>query len=192
MTSKKKTLSVKERIRRGGTPTRTVPVWLGADLDLLDEYERLQAEKPAAVVTSLAGGSTNEVPTSDRLAELRELLGEYLVEFRLRGLAAKPWGKLAAAHPPRTEPDGSILKADRVLGANMETFPAALVRAATVSPELDDEDWLALFGDDNTDGQLTPGQLDALSAAAYGLSKHDADVPFWSAGSSTSRPTASA
>lgn len=181
MTAKKTKpgLSLKERIRRGG-PTRTVTVWIGADLDLLDEYERLT--KPAAEqATSLAGSA----PTveSPRLAELRDLLAEYEVQFRLRGLDSRRWNKLVAAHPPRLDTDGTINKEDRSIGANMETFPDALVRAATVSPELDDDDWAALLGDDETEGSLTPGQLDELSAAAFSLAKVGPDIPFSSSGS---------
>lgn len=180
MTTKKtKPMTLKERIRRGG-PTRTVTVWVGADLDLLDEYERLSQAAPEQA-TSLAG----PVPTAEnpRLAELRAALAEYEVQFRLRGLDSRRWNKLVAAHPPRLDADGSIHKDDRAVGTNMATFPDALLRAATVSPELDDDDWAALLGDDDTEGSLTPGQLDELSAAAFSLAKIGPDIPFSSSGS---------
>lgn len=179
-TKKKQPLSLKERIRRGG-PTRTVTVWLGADMNLIDEYEqRRPVQLPA--VTSLAGAEI--LATSDpRLDELRGLLAEYEVKFTLRGLDSRRWNKLVAAHPPRLDADGTIHKDDRAVGANMTTFPDALVRAATIDPQLDDEDWIALLGDDDTEGSLTPGQLDELSAAAFSLSKIGPDVPFSSSGS---------
>lgn len=181
MTTKKPkaTLSLKERIRRGG-PTRTLTVWIGADLDLLDEYERLSNPTPDQA-TSLAGAApTVENP---RLAELRALLAEYEVQFKLRGLDSRRWNKLVAAHAPRLDADGTILKEDRAIGANMATFPDALVRAATVCPDLDDEDWAALLGDEDTEGSLTPGQLDELSAAAFSLAKVGPDIPFSFSGS---------
>lgn len=179
MTAKKKTISLKERIRRGG-PTRTVTVWIGADLDLIDEYERLSNPDPDQA-TSLAG--TPAPVDNPRLAELRALLADYEVQFRLRGLDSRRWNKLIAAHAPRLDADGTILKDDRIVGANMSTFPDALVRATVVSPELDDEDWVALLGSDDAEGALTPGQLGDLSAAAYTLSKVGPDVPFSSSGS---------
>lgn len=186
--STKKKLSAKERIRRGGPPTRTVTVWLGADLDLVDQYEAAvkeleEAQKPA---DSLAGnGSTADITA--RIEALREQLDQYAMDFRLRGMDDKRWVRLLAEHPPRTGDDGERVPSDRP-GWNAETFPPALVRATTVSPELDDEDWLALLGDDDTEGQLTGAQVDELAAVAFSLSKVSVDVPFWRAASPT-RPT---
>lgn len=196
MTSKKKPLSLKERIRRG-QPTRTVPVWVGADMDLLDEYERLTETKPEPEqATSLAGPAEGAAVARDqadaRLAELRDLLDDYRVDFVVRGLGEKRWRALVNEHKPRLDDDGSIRKEDRVVGANMDTFPGALIRAATASPAFDDEDWAALLGTAEEEGTLTDGQLGSLSAAAYTLSKVDVDVPFSSAASSTNRRSASA
>lgn len=196
MTSRKKPLSLKERIRRG-QPTRTVPVWVGADMDLLDEYEQLSETKPEPEqATSLAGPAEGAAIARDqadaRIAELRTLLDDYRVDFVLRGLGDRVWAALVGKHKPRLDADGTILKDDRIVGANMDTFPRALIRATTVSPELDDEDWLALLGDEENEGSLTPSQIDRLSAAAFTLSKSEVDIPFSSAASSTNRRSASA
>lgn len=183
MSNKVKTLSLKERIRNAGPPMKTVRVWLGADMDLVEQYEAAEreleeAQKPA---DSLAGNG----PTADiqaRLDVLRARLGELALDFRLRGMDDKRWQRLVAEHPPRKMEDGSVDPRDRP-GWNAETFPPALVRAATVSPELDDEDWLVLLGDEETEGRLTGAQVDELAAVAFNLSKAPVDVPFSSAAS---------
>jgi hypothetical protein len=187
----KKTISVKERIRRGGPPTKTVRVWLGADLDLVEQYEAAERELEAAQAPadSLAGnGSTADI--SARLDALRAQLDEFAFDFRLRGMDYKRWQRLTAEHPPRKAEDGSVDPQDRV-GWNSETFPLALVRAATVAPELDDEDWLALLGDDVTEGSLSSAQLDELAAVAFSLSKAPVDIPFSRAASLTRSSSAS-
>jgi hypothetical protein len=182
MSAKKKTLSAKERIRRGGPPTRTVTVWLGADLDVVDQYEAAvkelgEAQQPS---DSLAGnGSTSDI--SARIESLRAQLDEYAMDLKLRGMDDKRWVRLVAEHPPR-KADGEVDPRDRP-GWNGETFPAALVKATTVSPVLDDEDWRALLGDDDTEGQLTGAQVDELASVAFNLSRASVDVPFWSAAS---------
>ncbi len=178
--STKKKLSVKERIRRGGPPTKTVPVWLGADLDLIEQYETLRAELENARPAKTLAGDGGRADLEARLESLREQLDDYAFPFKLRGMDDKRWQKLVDKHPPRQLEDGGVDPRDKA-GWNAETFPGALVKATTVFPELDDEDWLALLGDDDTEGQLTPAQLDELAAAAYKLSKVPVDVPFWSA-----------
>ncbi|MEO3922715.1 hypothetical protein ABGB07_02350 [Micromonosporaceae bacterium B7E4] len=177
-------LSAKERIRRAGPTTKTVRVWLGADLDLLEQYEAAQreleeAQKPA---TSLAGnGPTGNIQA--RLDALRAQLDEYAMDFRLRGLADGRFRRLLEEHKPRRAGDEIHPHDNR--GWNAATFPGALVKASTVSPELDEDDWFALLGDEDTDGLLTSTQLDELAAAAYRLSRVEVDIPFSPAGSPT-------
>lgn len=177
-------LSPKERIKNARPTTKTVPVWLGADLDLLDEYEAVereleQAQKPA---DSLAGnGSVSEIQA--RLDALKTQLDEFRMDFRVRGLDDFHFGRLVAAHPPRK--DGAEVDPRDLRGWNSETFPGALVRATVVSPDLDDEDWLALLGDEETLGILTSAQLDDLAAEAFRLSRVSVDIPFSRAASPT-------
>jgi len=170
--------SIKERIRKAGPTTRTVRVWLGADLDLIDEYEAAeqaveQAKQPA---DSLAGsGSIDEA--TQRLERVRARLDECAVDFKLRGLDDLHYCRLLEQHPPRRAEDGTLDERDRT-GWHKETFPPALVRACVVEPELDDEDWAALLGDEGRYGLLTSVQLDGLAAEAFALTRHPVDVPF--------------
>lgn len=171
-------MDIKERIRKARPTTRTVPVWLGADLDLVDEYEAAvaaleEARKPG---DSLAGNGS-PAAAEQRVNELREQLDEFRVEFRLRGLDDLRYAQLLRDHPARLDADGKPIDADEA-GWNRDTFPAALLRLAVVEPELDDEDWAALLGDESTLGVLTSRQLDQLALVAFQLMRQKIDVPF--------------
>jgi hypothetical protein len=186
-----KKTSLKEKIRRGA-PTDLVAVWIGAPVDLVREYEQAckaleEAEQHDSPADSLAGPSS--LSTEQDRAQVDRLRGEledYVVEFRLRGLDPKRWERLTSKHPPRQDAEGNLDSRDKQ-GWNNETFPAALVRATTISPELDEQDWLALLGDDEQPGSLTFGQVDRLAGVAFRLSQTAVDVPFWSAASPTTR-----
>lgn len=186
-----KKITLKEKIRRGG-PTDLVAVWIGAPVDLVREYEQAcerleEGEKEQSPADSLAGPAGLSVDEERAtVARLRDELEDYVVEFRLRGLDPKRWERLLAKHPPRKDGEGNVDSRDKH-GWNAETFPAAAVRAATLAPELDDDDWLALFGDDENEGSLTFGQIDRLAGVAFRLSNGNVDVPFWSAVSPTTR-----
>lgn len=186
MTAKtKKKLSLKEKIRRGPA-TEVVPMWVGADMTLVREYEAAQAalEADTADDDSLAGPEVTKPETTERMREIQEELADYLIEFRVRAVDPKRWNKLLEKHPPRTDDEGKADPRDRT-GWNMETFPPALIRAATVSPELDDDDWRVLLGDETTEATLTGGQIDQLSAAVLRLSQFHINIPFARAASPT-------
>ncbi|SBT64217.1 hypothetical protein GA0070622_1187 [Micromonospora sediminicola] len=171
--------TIKERIRNARPTTRTVPVWLGADLDLVDEYEAAvaaleEARKPG---DSLAGNGS-PAAAEQRVTELRAELDKFRVDFRLRGLDDLRYAQLLRDHPARVdEATGKTVEADEA-GWNRDTFPAALVRLAVVDPDLDDEDWTALLGDENTLGVLTSRQLDQLATVAFQLTRQTVDIPF--------------
>ncbi|QLQ37994.1 hypothetical protein [Micromonospora robiginosa] len=171
-------MNIKDRIKNARPTTRTVRVWLGADLDLVDEYEAAvaaleEAQKPA---DSLAGNGS--VTDAEQLvADLRARLDEFAVDFRLRGLDDLRYAQLLRDHPARVDAVGKTIEADES-GWNRDTFPTALVRLAVVDPELDDEDWTALLGDDTTLGVLTSRQLDRLATVAFQLTRQIADIPF--------------
>lgn len=180
-------MDIKERIRRAGPTTRTVRVWLGADLDLVDEYETALAALEAAKQPgdSLAGnGSPAEL--EKRVDGLRKRLDGFAADFRMRGLDDLNWSRLVDAHPPR--PDDKL---DADMGYNTETLPPAAVRLGTVTvdgEELDDGDWLALIGEHGSLGVLTSNQLEQLFKMVFRLTRHAVDVPFSPA---ASKPTQS-
>lgn len=157
-------------------PERVTPVCLRPDL--VAEYEELDGQRvnaEKATADSLAGNS-HVRELADELAALQEQMTDSTVPFKLRALSRNKFRGLAAAHPPRKDEDGKVLDAD-VVGVNEATFPEALVRACLVDPVLDDELWEALSD------KLTDRQYQALVDVAWGLNRHEVDIPFWHAAS---------
>jgi hypothetical protein len=183
-TWKAETMSdIKAMISKARRPETTVTLHL--DTGLVEEFEQteklLEAEQ-AKPTNSLEGN-----PEARRLAERLDELGEQMqasrLEFRLRALSPRRWVALREEHPPRRGDDGEILPRDRHLGGvNLDDFSEALLRLCVISPELDDDDWAALLGDD---GVLTDGQYNMLASAAIRLNESDVDIPFSLAASKT-------
>lgn len=198
--AKKQKLSIKEQLRRaaqrpgGGRPTKTHTVFIGADLDVIEQYEQALAElekldesgDSAPQRGRRLSDPSSRTAVEARIEALREQLEEYAVDFRLRGLDDKTIARLEAEHPPRKGADGEVVEDDRG-GLNAATFPRAIIRQTVISPEMDDEDWLMLLGDDENPGQLTHDQIDRMAGLGYRLSKLAVDVPFWRAASATTR-----
>ena len=168
-------MDVKELIRGATRPEDKVPLCLRADL--VAEYERTERELrtvQAATKDSLAGPGEEARAIEARLAELREQMQASTLTFELRALPPPKYQALANEHPPRVV-EGKMERRDQVFGFNVDTFFPALAQASTVAPELDDEDWAALLGDD---GKLTDGQVERLTTVAWQLNKKDVDLPF--------------
>lgn len=144
--------------------TRTVTLYVGGDLDLVDEYNRLQEQ--AANPTSLGGADTT------RLDEVRAELAAGTMTFRLQALGRRSLQKLLDGHPPRKDKNR-----DQLLGFNEDTATAALLRKCLVEPDLSDDKLTELLDED-----LTDGQYEALSDAGWALNRRSVDVPLsWTA-----------
>lgn len=155
-------------------PERTVPVCLRGDLAA--EFEELERKLEQATDTpsdSLAGNGTGDI--LDRMEALRERMREATVTFRLRALSKPRWRALLAAHPPRRGDDGEPLAEDVTIGVNRETFFDAIIRACLVDPEVDDEAWDMMAGEN---GRLTDRQLSTLTDAAWEVNRGEVSVPF--------------
>ena len=181
----------KELIRAAKLPETVVPVCLQADLVAeFEDAERELAQEQRGVRDSLASGG-REREISERIEALRAQMLDHTIDFRLRAMPRQTWKAFVAAHPPRKADGGSVDERDRYIGLNVETFPVGLVRQSVVDPELDDEDWRVLLGDDDEErarreaegkpvegGVLTDRQFDDLQNAAWKLNRHEVDVPF--------------
>ncbi|MBQ1064470.1 hypothetical protein [Micromonospora sp. C41] len=176
-------ISIKERIRRSGPPTKPVTVYLGVDVGLIDEYEALQERLDKVVEEGGPGDSLEGSPERDRLTErmqeIRAQLDECALTFRLRALDGDEWQRLVDEHPPRRK-TGTEEADPRDAQAvwNTSTFPRALLRAATVEPQLDDEDWRLLLGDESTRSKLTEPQITDAANAVARLSRFSISLPF--------------
>lgn len=168
-------LSTKDKIKKATRPTETVDICLQTGLQT--EYEALHDQLRDAVNREAADKRLNSGGESRRLAQQIEAMqaemAEYVITFRLHALGPKGWARLQGEHPPR---EGNT--DDALMGYNPDTFFDAAVRACTVEPgDLDDADWLALFGDDEVDGKLTAGQRNELHQAVLKLNVRKISVP---------------
>lgn len=171
--------NIKQKIKAARLAERTVPICLDgalvAEIEAADrELERL-TKRPS--VDSLEGGGDLRA-AAELVEQLREQMAESTVEFRLRAIPGNRWQGFLSQFPPRRDEDNNVVLRDRAIGVNVDEFFPALVRRCLVAPELDDEDWTALFGSDEVDGALTDRQCDQLFDAAWALNRKDIDVPF--------------
>lgn len=171
----------KDRRAAAKMPQRTVDICLRGDLrsqiealdsDLVD----LMKEQPDRLVGNVAARQL-----ADEIEALRCQMSDETDLFLLRALprgrpvapgtelpeGPKTWNELKSLHPPRKDNN-----TDAIRGVNIDTFSAALVKICTVSPELDDEDWVDLI-----DNLLTPNQYESLVGTAWALHDEAVDVP---------------
>lgn len=181
--------SIKEMLKAAKLPETTVPLCLRGDLQAdFEQAERDLAEAQRRPADSLAGTGTRAI--AERIEDLREQMQEHTVDFRFRALSRHAWKALRDEHPPRRKEDGSIDERD-ALGTNIDTFFDELIRVSLTEPELDEDDWRTLFGDDEEerarreaegepveDGTLTDRQWNQLADAAWTLNRGDVKVPF--------------
>jgi hypothetical protein len=149
--------------------------------------ERQLEEVNRRPTDSLEGNGAGELV--DRIEALQDEMRASTVTFRLRALPKPKWRALLAEHPPRRGDDDRPDPDDAAVGVNMETFWDAIIRACLVEPEIDDEAWSMMTGDD---GRLTDRQLGALSDAAWSVNRGDVSVPFSPAVSQARRNTGTA
>lgn len=173
-------VKIKDAIAESKPSSCSVPICLRADL--VAEYEERDRRLSEAVrkpANSLAGnGSAVLIAEMD---EIREQMIEYTYDFRIIDCGRRTYGKILAEHPPREN------NAAEQKQGFADSFYAALLRVSIVSPELDDDDWLALvgwepgtFGEDDPgdEGKLTEAQFTALTNGAWKVGHRDVDVPF--------------
>ncbi|MFI2664888.1 hypothetical protein [Micromonospora carbonacea] len=183
-------MSIKDRIRRakaapGGTVTKPIKVWLAPNMGLVERYQQAVADLESAESAdspppgdSLEGGSS-VVELRARVDQLRAELDEYALELTVRALSDDEWQRLVDDHPPRRKTETSEGDPrDAEYGWNTTTFPGALLRAGTVAPDLDDEDWAMLLGSDGQPGVLTHPQVQEAAGAVAGLTRFRLDIPF--------------
>jgi hypothetical protein len=152
-------------------PERTVDVCLRGDLRT--EFEALERELEQAqqrAADSLAGPGTDDLVA--RIEAVQAEMREHTYRFVLRAMPKPAWRGLIADHPPRRDPDGTIVDEDRIMEINVGTFWDDLIRRSIIDPVLDDDAWTQL------QDALTDYQFSELGAAAWGLNRSEVDVPF--------------
>ena len=183
-------------------PTRSVQICLKGDL--VADWEAADRELQRAQEEARSSNSKEAAGLGELVDRVRALEAEMLEHAETWTLRAMPryvFRALVAAHPPRTGEDGEILAEDRA-GIDRSTFPPKLIRASLVTPELDDEDCVWLFGHSDAererltaegkteeieDGVLTDKQFQMLEDTAWFLNRGEVNVPFSHAASLATR-----
>jgi len=184
--------TIKDKIKKASLPETTVSLCL--DGSLVGDFEELERQLVDAQRSADADSFDDDNPAreiAEQMETLRQQMADDAVEFRLRGMSRRVWRTFIAQHPPREDTDGAIDLRDRGLLVNVDTFFPVLIRRSVISPELDDDDWRKLLGDDDQarerlqaegkpteDGVLTDKQFDQLGWAAWSLNRHEVQVPF--------------
>jgi hypothetical protein len=150
----------------------TVPICFAGDL--VAQYEALDAQRRRAELSggdSLAGSGASVIQA--QMDELREQMQESTVDFRLRAVSRRRWTELVAAHPPRKDADGNVVRRDMVVQVHYEAFFDALIPESLIEPQLDGETLRLLL-----DEQLTFAQYEELTTLAWNLNLSNVSVPF--------------
>lgn len=163
--------------------------------DLVAEWEAADRELTQARTEQRGGDSKESAGIGELVEKVRALeaqMNEHADEWVLRAMPRHKFRALVAAHPPRIGEDGEPVERDRILGLNREAFFPELIRASVITPELDDEDWAWLLGDEEAgeDGVLTDRQFMDLEDTAWFLNRGEVDVPFSHAASLATRDSA--
>lgn len=142
--------------------------------DLVAQWEALDAQRRRVELAggdSLAGSGAASFQA--QMDELLPRMQESTVDFRLRAVSRRRWTELVAAHPPRKDAEGNVIRRDMLVQVNYEAFFDALIPESLIEPELDAETLRLLL-----DEQLTFAQYEALTTLGWNLNLSDVSVPF--------------
>lgn len=158
-------------------PTAAVTLYLNgepmADIDLIEEQLReLRGWKPDGF-----DGEDPRVPLQESLKQLQAEVRASKFVFKFRSLGDKPWADLLAKYPPREGKENAEI-------FNPDTFPAPLIAAACVDPEMSQDQVKELFE------LMTTDQRQMLFNTAFGANIRGVSVPFSSGSSAEPAPTA--
>jgi hypothetical protein len=178
------TKDIKQLLKEAKLPERTVVLCLNQDLNsALEAKEReLGVALSGPNMASLNGAAFPELRAE--IASLKDQMIDSQVEFRFRALGRNAYAAIIKNNPP-TEGD----KVDEQNGFAWDEVTELLVRQCLIEPELDEDDWKTLLGDDkdpNSPGILSSAQYDLLATIAWKVNRRDVDVPFWPSNSSDS------
>lgn len=151
-----------------------VPLCLRGDLLAAREKleRRLQEANQLDQVNSLAsGGSARRI--AEELQRTLAEIEENTHSFRFRALPRPEFRDLQERHPPRPGND-----LDMAVGGDMETFPAPLIQACCIDPQMTMEQVESLLD------VLSEGQVMELFGCAITLNRSRVDLPKFETASS--------
>jgi hypothetical protein len=153
------------------------------DQSLAVEHDRLTAALQAADAepsVTMADGGTARALAEQITALERQMAGER-VRFHFQALAQRAFLAIMDDHQPRDDEEGKPLSRDAAFGYNYETFPPAIIAAASIEPpegqsgvdKLDDAQAAELFHD-----MLSAADAEAMLDAAMRDNVIPSQVPF--------------
>lgn len=172
-------MDIKALLKQAKRRTATVEVCLRGDL--AGEYEQLERDLAKLPPNNRLAGTPERQRITAELERLRGEMADGTVTFRLEALSDAAFQRLVDEHPPRRDGD-EVRERDAEHGFNWDTFPGALVRACTVEPDLDADDWELLLGEDG----MSRGQRLELTLEVLRVNGSAVDVPFSPGGSNAS------
>lgn len=173
-------MDIKTLLKQAKRRTATVEVCLRGDL--AGEYEQLERDLEKLPKSNKLGGDPERQRIAAEMERLRAEMQDGTVPFVLQALPDTAFQRLVDEHPPRRNGD-EVDARDADGGYNRATFFDALIRACIVEPELDDDDWQLLLGEDG----MSAGQKVTLWSEASRINGQSVDVPFSPAASNASQ-----
>lgn len=123
----------------------TVRVPIVLDSEIADEYDAAKSEYDAAKL-SFEARATDEsrerfITAEEALDEVKPRADENTAVFVFRSLGRKPFEDLVELHPPtKDQREKAKKQRDGEINWNPDTFPQALVAAASQEPEMSEAD----------------------------------------------------
>lgn len=156
-------MDISEIIKKAKPRERTVRICLAGDLagraeELQEELLRLQEDWEPDSLTDVNPGRA----IAEEMKTVREQVRESEVPFTLRYIGDKKYSDLVAAHPSDS--------ANELFDDG--TFPAALIAASCVEPEMSEEQAHELFE------KLNQGEIKKLFDVAWDVHNSSDLVPF--------------
>lgn len=154
-------------IKGAKLPEDEVPLCLRGDL--VREYEALERDLQEAqdgddANSIVAGGSA--ISIAEKMEALRAEMLKHTHPFAFRALDGPTYRDLLGEHRPRKDDED-----DAIMGANLQTFPKALIAACAIDPPMTEEQVATLFK------VLSDGQNMRLFTCVLGLNRGTVDVP---------------
>lgn len=163
-------VNIDEVIASAKLPEKTLAVCLRGDLQ--SEWEDLERQLRTEEDASDSDGDTlagnaKAAELAERMEKLAATMREHEVVFRFRGLSAKAYSDLLAAHrAPEDKRD------EAVDGLDWDTYPTALIAASATDPAMTLEQAAKL------NEAVSHRQWDDLFATALACNRNQVSVPF--------------
>jgi len=140
--------------------------------DLLDEFERLDAELVESRAADTAGNrladgtSAKTRDLAEKVVALEKQIEETAIEFRFKAMSKDKWRALCDTYPPRKQNE-----LDAYAGYDRDAVLDAAVRMCLIDPVFDDKSWGELVE------ALNPSEWRELTDTVNSVNRGVVDAP---------------